>query len=636
MMNIAQKSHKQFLTRLSTTLVQSSQKCGTTSYNCSQSYSYSSYSSSNNNNQNKENNNNNQGEDHEQTKRKNKFKVEWKTISRPLLVGAALSMSSILHLEGEEKPKNPLDELVLLKKPSNGKQRIVILGTGWASLAFINNIDPSKYELIVISPRNFFLFTPMLASATVGSLEVRSIIEPIRRVLKRIAKGNCSYIEAECTEINQNENYVVISDSSPLEGPRPKDIKISYDKLVIAVGSVPHTMGTKGVKEHCLFLKEANDALRIRTKVMDCFERASFPNQPINEIKRLLHFTVVGGGPTGVESAGELYDFIHDDLVSTFPELVPHCQITLVQSADHLLNTYDAKIIEFTEKQFGRSNIQALYGSRVVEVNETTLKVMSKNDKKEYEIPFGMCIWATGVGPRTLTRKFCASVPDQKNQRAITTDAFLRVVGVPNPNVYAIGDCSTITQNKLLDKVADIFKEADVNNDNQLSIDELVQVVQKYTKTYPQLQPIASELPREFKKFDVNKDGFLQLEEFKQLLQNVDSKLTTLPATAQVANQMGAYLAKSLNVDVIKNEKNDEIHLPASPFNYKHLGSFAYIGSHTSVAEIPGVNFSGGGLGVWYAYRSIYWEKQFSLKNKVLLSFDWMKSIIFGRDISRI
>nr|AOE43310.1 calcium-binding EF-hand domain-containing protein [Cavenderia deminutiva] len=484
------------------------------------------------------------------------------------------------------------------------------------------------------------------------------IIEPIRRILHRISKTNAIFVEAECTDIVHNENYIVIKDVNPLEGPKPKDAKIYYDKLIVAIGSMPHTMGTKGVEENCLFLKEAADAWKIRTKIMDCFERASFPGQPIEEIKRLLSIVVVGGGPTGVEFAGEIYgiyitlsylDYIYDDLVNTFPELIKHCTITLVQSADHLLNTYDSKIIDcnylndfknkVTEKEFGRSGIKTLFGSRVTDVEQSKITVLNKADKKNYTLPFGMCLWATGVGARPLTKKFCDSIDEQKNNRAISTDAFLRACGVNNHNVYAIGDCSTISQTPLINHVVELFKEADVNGDNKLSIDELVTLVRHHVQKHPQLLSYVAVLKDKFKEFDVNHDGFLQLDEFRCLIEKIDSDLTTLPATAQVANQQGKYVAQCLNkldsshraTTTATNPKpadpnNNNGTADLMPFKYKHLGSFAYIGHRNAVADVPGA-FSGGGFGVWWAYRSIYLEKQFSLKNRVLVTLDWWKAI---------
>lgn len=87
-----------------------------------------------------------------------------------------------------------------------------------------------------------------------------------------------------------------------------------------------------------LLLQEVEDALRIRRTVIDCFERASLPSVSDEERKRILHFVVVGGGPTGVEFAAELHDFLHEDIAKLYPSLKNHVTITLLEAGDHILN----------------------------------------------------------------------------------------------------------------------------------------------------------------------------------------------------------------------------------------------------------------------------------------------------------
>lgn len=86
------------------------------------------------------------------------------------------------------------------------------------------------------------------------------------------------------------------------------------------------------------FLQGVEDALRIRQSVIDCFERASLPSLSEEEKKRILHFVVVGGGPTGVEFAAELHDFVTEDLAKLYPSVKDHAKITLLEAGDHILN----------------------------------------------------------------------------------------------------------------------------------------------------------------------------------------------------------------------------------------------------------------------------------------------------------
>jgi NADH dehydrogenase FAD-containing subunit len=206
--------------------------------------------------------------------------------------------------------------------------------------------------------------------------------------------------------------------------------------------------------------------------------------------------------------------------------------------------------------------------------------------------------------------------------KALSTDGYLRVKGVNN--VYAIGDCSTVDQEKLINKFSELFKSADRNGDGVLSMKEFEDLVHECSKTYPQMRIYGRRVKELFDEADVNKDGRLSLQEFESLLKIVDQKLRPLPATAQVAYQQGGYVANSLNQ--IAKGKEPEM------FVYNHLGSFSFIGGNKSVAEIQGHAF--GGFGTWLAWRGIYWSK-ISLRNKACLTFDWLKTSLFGRDVSR-
>jgi len=149
-------------------------------------------------------------------------------------------------------------------------------------------------------------------------------------------------------------------------------------------------------------------------------------------------------------------------------------------------------------------------------------------------------------------------------------------------------------------------------------------------KTYPQLQIYSKVLLKTFKEFDVDQSNSLSFIEFRELLAMADNYVTILPSTAQVANQEGIYVANQFNF--IANNKNQIEENPT--FMYKHRGSFASLGGSKAVGEVPGM-VEGGGLQVWLMWRGVYLSKQFSTKNMFLLTLDWIKTSIFGRDVSR-
>ena len=250
--------------------------------------------------------------------------------------------------------------------PEEKKKKVVILGSGWGAMSVLNHLNPGQFDVTVVSPRNYFLFTPILPSATVGTVDCRSIVEPIRKLILKHHKGqDVQFHEASCVDILPEKKQIICRDESGIQGTVAQ-FNLDYDILVSAVGATNNTFGTPGVEENCHFLKEITDAHVVRDAIIDLLESSCIPGQPVEEIKRLLHFVIVGGGPTGVEFASELRDFLREDLPKIYPHIVNDFQVTLLQSGDHILNTYDQQISSFTEKNFQskEEEVRVLTGTR--------------------------------------------------------------------------------------------------------------------------------------------------------------------------------------------------------------------------------------------------------------------------------
>ncbi|KAJ3194617.1 hypothetical protein HK101_002316 [Irineochytrium annulatum] len=316
----------------------------------------------------------------------------------------------------------------------------VALATGWASTSFLKSIDTENYNVKVVSPRGYFLFTPLLPSCTTGTIELRSIIMSIR-YLTRKKKREVVFVEGNCTSIDPDKKEITVEDNSEIVGEVSVQ-NIPYDYLVVGVGAENATFGIPGVKEHASFLKEAWDARRIRTILLDCLESASFPNQTQAEVDRLLHMVVVGGGPTGVEYAAELHDFLHDEITCFYPHVAGRFKITLIEALPHVLPMFSKELIEYTEKHFAESKVAVLNNTMVKEVREKELVV--QNPKKEIElIKYGLLVWATGNTARKVVADLIKKLPQdvQNQRRGLVTDDHMMVKGA-NGTIYALGDCS--------------------------------------------------------------------------------------------------------------------------------------------------------------------------------------------------
>ncbi|KAK9460936.1 pyridine nucleotide-disulfide oxidoreductase-domain-containing protein [Lipomyces oligophaga] len=536
------------------------------------------------------------------------------------------------------------DEDCDVHKLSMSKPRLVILGSGWGAVALLKNIYPTDYHITVISPRNHFLFTPMLPSATVGTLEYRSLVEPIRRICRRV---RAHYLEASAEKIEFDEHLIEVSQKCP-DGSERR-FYVPYDKVVVAVGSQSNTHGVPGM-EYCNFLKTIDDARDIRRKVLQNFELACLPGATEEERKRLLSFVVCGGGPTGVEFAAELYDLLNEDLTNTFPRVLRNLvSVHVVQSQGHILNTYDEKISEYAQERFLKDSIDVLTNARVQRVENDRVIFTQKDaqgNPETKELPCGLCLWSTGVALCDITKEIATTVKGQSNRRAIETDSHLRVLGTPMGEVYAIGDCSTIRTN-ITEHMVEFVKLYAVKNNISVENCEITfqqwrDIAYNIKRRFPQAAENLRRVDQLFTEYDKDNSGTLGFHELSNLLRDIDSKMTSLPATAQRANQQGEYLGRKLTRLARARESlamqayvdNDLDDLVYKPFGYHHLGSLAYIGN-AAVFDLNGYSFVGG-LVAMYLWRSVYFAQSVSFRTRALLFMDWLKRGIFGRDMTDV
>ncbi|CRK12418.1 hypothetical protein BN1723_009725 [Verticillium longisporum] len=208
------------------------------------------------------------------------FKWLWR-LTYLSAIGLTVGVGYTIYVDRNPQPQFEADPT---------KKTLVVLGTGWGSVSLLKKLDTENYNVIVISPRNYFLFTPLLPSCTTGLIEHRSIMEPVRAILQH-KKAAVKFYEAEASSIDPERKVVMITDNSEVKGATSQT-EIPYDMLVIGVGAENATFGIPGVRENSCFLKEINDAQSIRKKIMDCVETAAFKGQTNEEIDRLLHMVL--------------------------------------------------------------------------------------------------------------------------------------------------------------------------------------------------------------------------------------------------------------------------------------------------------------------------------------------------------
>ncbi|KMZ75479.1 NADH dehydrogenase [Zostera marina] len=316
------------------------------------------------------------------------------------------------------------------------KPRVVVLGTGWAACRLMKDIDTKIYDVVCVSPRNHMVFTPLLASTCVGTLEFRSIAEPIANIQPAISTSPGSYFFlAKCSSVDPASH--TISCETELHGTTEKGarldsqkFKVAYDKLVVASGAQATTFGIPGVEKHAIFLREVGHAQEIRRKLLLNLMLSDIPGISVEEKKRLLHCVVIGGGPTGVEFSGELSDFIIRDVRQRYSHVKDNIHVTLIEASE-ILSSFDVSLRQYATNHLTKSGVHLICGI-VKDVHE---KKIILNDGTE--VPYGLLVWSTGVGPSP----FIKSLPFPKSLGGrIGVDDWLRVPS--EQDIFSIGDCS--------------------------------------------------------------------------------------------------------------------------------------------------------------------------------------------------
>lgn len=313
-----------------------------------------------------------------------------------------------------------------LDSQKNGRERVVILGSGWAGFTVARRLDPRRFQPVIVSPRSYFVFTPLLASTSVGTLEFRTALEPVR---SRRMKADFLQGWAENLDLIRKKITIEEAADDPSQSLAPTEkvnmdrevseakrqgklFEMSYDKLVVSVGCYSQTFGTSGVKENAYFLKDVGDARKIRKRLLDCFEIASLPTTTEDVKEHLLNFAVVGGGPTGIEFSAELHDLVTEDMAKLYPELIKYFRVTVYDVASKVLPMFDEKLGQYAMNHLRREGIHIKTSHHVQQLRpgppsstvstnnellETDSACYTLKTEEEGEIGIGMCVWSTGL-----------------------------------------------------------------------------------------------------------------------------------------------------------------------------------------------------------------------------------------------
>ena len=304
---------------------------------------------------------------------------------------------------------------------ATSSQSVLILGCGFGGLWAAQGLRKAPAEVTVVDRTNHHLFSPLLYQVATGGLSAPSIAAPIRHILAD--QRNTAVLMAEIKEINKLERFVALEDGT----------RIRYDYLIVATGAAHSYFGREEWAPYAPGLKTLADALEIRRRMLVAFERAERESDPVKRAQWLT-FVVIGGGPTGVELAGQFAEIARHTLKGEFRRIDPHsARVMLVEGANRILGAYPPDLSMKAQLQLERLGVTTWVGKMVTDVDAEGVSL--GNDR----ISAKTVVWAAGVAASPLVRSL--DVPLDRAGR-VKVEPDLSVPG--HSEIFVIGDLASV------------------------------------------------------------------------------------------------------------------------------------------------------------------------------------------------
>jgi len=308
-----------------------------------------------------------------------------------------------------------------------GRKHVVILGGGfggiYAALEFEKLFGrDSSFDVTLVNRENFFLFTPMLHEVASSDLDMTNIVNPIRKLLRRV-----ELFHGEVASIDLEQRQVRVTHGETHHGHT-----LPYDHLMLGLGSVTNFYNLPGLAERALTMKTLGDAIYLRNRMIAHLEEADF-ECAASLRKPLLTFVVAGGGFAGVETIAGMNDFLRDAL-SFYPHLGPEMlRLVLVHSGPVILPELGQALGRYAQEKLQARGVEIHTNTKVVHVSDQEVclsdgaRIISRT-----------LVWTAGTSPNPLL----ATLPCQTKSGRVVVNDRLEVPGWPG--VWAVGDCAAI------------------------------------------------------------------------------------------------------------------------------------------------------------------------------------------------
>jgi NADH:ubiquinone reductase (H+-translocating) len=307
------------------------------------------------------------------------------------------------------------------------KTTVIIAGGGFAGLSAAMHLDKTlarreNIEVTLISRENFILFTPMLHEVAAGDLYPGDIVNPIRRILRRV-----KFVEAEVEAIDLPARRVHC-----VGGLARLKFELEFDHMLLTLGSETNFFDLPGVSEWAVTMKSLFDAAMLRNRVLALLEEATVQKDPVAR-RQLLTFVTAGGGFAGAETTGAVNDFVRE-IIRYYPDLNEELiRVVVIHPGKFLLPELGEELGNYAEHKLRERKVEVIKGARVASYDGS---LVTLTDGKS--IPASTLIWTAGVKPSPVI----ATLPCEKERGRLLVSEYLAVTGVPG--LWAAGDCAGV------------------------------------------------------------------------------------------------------------------------------------------------------------------------------------------------
>jgi NADH:ubiquinone reductase (H+-translocating) len=305
------------------------------------------------------------------------------------------------------------------------RPRVVILGGGFAGIGAARALKDADADVVLVDSHDYHTFQPLLYQLATALLEPDAVGHPLRDLFHE--HSNMTVHTASVTSIDLAARTVSLAGMPPL----------TYDYLVLALGAEVNFFGTEGAQEHAFPMYTLADAVRLKNHILGKWEAAARDHALVDD--GALNVIVVGGGPTGVESAGALSELYTGDFVEDFPHLPAGAgRITLVEAGPTLFSMFKPNLRTYAEEALTKRGVEVLVGDSVSSITPTRVALASGK-----VLPAHTLVWGAGLQARPITKSL--GVELQRGGR-IPVGPDLSIAG--HPDAFAVGDIAWITDTK--------------------------------------------------------------------------------------------------------------------------------------------------------------------------------------------